>query len=193
MMRGITMDNYRVLDEETISDIILCEPITRKGKEALDRLQLTIEDISPSYFYNYLRVASRYDKDKAYENKTNPIYDHNCLYYQYTVDYIQFEAIKDRLEKFNSRFCSNSPNEYPLLMLGVAGNGKSIKINRRIREITFGETEFESGRAYFDLEDAFTKMTYGITYECPDSTPLWLFCIKLLDGIMQYIKHCHLL
>ncbi|MBO5072866.1 MAG: hypothetical protein J6C32_07865, partial [Eubacterium sp.] len=87
-----------------------------------------------------------------------------------------------------ARFYSDSPNEYPLLMLGVAGNGKSIEINRRINEILPGAGEFEFNRICFDLEDACTQLTYGITYECPEDTPLWLFCIKMLDGIMKYIK-----
>lgn len=78
-------------------------------------------------------------------------------------------------------------------MLGVAGNGKSIEVNRKIREMTNGENEFELCRAYFDLEDAFTKTTYGITYQCPNNSPLWLFYMKLLDGIMQYINNCHFL
>lgn len=188
------MSDDRILNEETISDIILCEPITRKGKEALNRLRLTTTDISPSYFYDKLRIVSKYDEKNDYEKKVSaPNYARNHLYYQYTVDHIQFEELQERLKKFNSRFCSDSPNEYPLFMLGVAGNGKSIEINRQIRNITVGEFEFELGKVYFDLEDAFTKVTYGITYKCPDSTPLWLFCIKLLDGIMQYIKNCHFL
>ncbi len=187
------MEN-RVLNEENIGDIILCEPITRKGKEALNRLGLTTEDITPTYFYNNIRVSSKYESDKEYENKvSDQIYENNCLYYQYTVDYIQFESIKERLKRFNSRFYSNSPNEYPLLMLGVAGNGKSIEINRRIREIKSETTELDSSRMYFDLEDSFTKITYEDTYQCPSNTPLWLFCIKLIDGIMQYIKNFHFL
>lgn len=188
------MDENRILTEENISDIILCEPITRKGREALNRLGLTTADISLSYFYDELRIASKYDEDKDYANKISASdYERNHLYYQYTVDHIQFEELQERLKNFNTRFRSGSPNEYPLFMLGVAGNGKSIEINRQIRNITSGESEFELGKVYFDLEDAFTKLTYGITYKCPDSTPLWLFCIKLLDGIMQYIKNCHFL
>lgn len=66
---GCIMNNDKLLEEETISDIILCEPITRKGKEALERLGLTTTDISSSYFYNNLRVASRFDKDKTYVKK----------------------------------------------------------------------------------------------------------------------------
>lgn len=185
------MNNNRILNWEDISDIILCEPITRKGKEALSKLGLTTRDISPSYFYDNLRIASKYDKDKKYEEKiSDQNHERSCLYYQYTVDYIQFEELQDRLKNFNSRFYSDSPNEYPLFMLGVAGNGKSIEINRQIRNLTHGESEYEPGKICFDLEDAFTKVTYGDTYECPDNTPLWLFCIKLLDGIMLYIKNC---
>lgn len=125
----MTMAENRLLDEEAIADIILCEPITRKGIEALNRLGLSINDVSPSYFYSNIRVASRYDKDKAYENKAfGQTYDRNRLYYQYTVNYIQFEALKERLKKFNSRFCSDSPNEYPLLMLGVAEKANQLKL-----------------------------------------------------------------
>ncbi len=186
------MNENEIITEETIGDIILCEPITRKGKEALNRLGLTIDDINPSFFYENLRVVSKYDVAKDYEEKKSN-YEHTHLFYQYTVDRIQFNDIKERFKKFNSRFSSNSPNEYPLLMLGVAGNGKSIEINRLIRSVTSGDNEFECDRAYFDLEDAFTKITYGDVYKCPKNSALWLFCIKLLDGIMQYIKQCHLL
>lgn len=189
------MNDTNVLREETISDIILCEPITRKGRESLGKLGLTTTNVSVSYFYENLRVPSRYDKNSVYHKKITEQqnYSHNVLYYQYTVDYIQFKVLKDRLEKFVSRLSSNSPNEYPLLMLGVAGNGKSIEINRQIYKLTYEQTEFGAGRMYFDLEDAFTKITYGVSYQCPEKTPLWLFCTKLLDGIMQYIRSCHLL
>lgn len=114
------------LKEELIGDIILCEPITRKGKESLERLGLSPEDITSTYFYDHLYVTSKYDDKREFETTaSNQTATDNSLYYQYTVDNIQFEELKERLRTFNARFCSNSPNEYPLLMLGVAGNGKS--------------------------------------------------------------------
>lgn len=186
------MNDCKRINEDTISDIILCEPITRKGIEALNKLGLTTTEISPSFFYEHLRVASKYDKDKEYEQKILQDVDTNILYYQYTTNQIQFKELKDRYERFVARFFSDSPNEYPLLMLGVAGNGKSIEVNRHIHEIISGTTEYESDKVYLDLEDTFTKKTYGITYECPGNTSLWVFCIKLLDEIMKYIKSCHL-
>ncbi len=186
------MADSKMLNEQTIGDLILCEPITRRGIEALEGIGLTTKDITPSFFYNNLRVASKYDKDKEYKNKA-PVQtsDQNLLYYQYTVDHIQFKMIKEKSKIFNSRFRSNSPNEYPLLMLGVAGNGKSIEINRLIRQTKSEDFEFECGSVYFDLEESFEEITYGTTYTCPHNTPLWLFCIKLLDGIMRYIQDCH--
>lgn len=182
--------DLKELDEIKLGDIILCDPITSKGKNSLKNIGLTTEDVSPSFFYAKMRVESKFDKNNELEEQTNS--PKSALYYQYTVDFEQYKEIEARLKNFNKRFSSNMQDEYPLLMLGVAGNGKSIEINRRIREITDGESEFECGRAYLDLEVAFTKKTYGVTYNCPNSnSSLWLFCIKLLDGIMQYIKKCH--
>lgn len=182
-----------ILNEELLGDIILCDPITRKGKLSLARLHLSEEDVSPDFFYNEIRVKSVYETDKEYKKHEDSSDGSNrYLYYQYTVDFEQFKEIKKRSNNFASRFSSDLPQEYPLLMLGVAGNGKSIEVNRRIRAMTCGKTEFECGRAYLDLENAFTKKTYGFTYICPNSQKsVWLFCIKLLDGIMQYIRNCH--
>lgn len=187
------MIDDRKLDETTISDIILCEPITSKGRESLTRLGLSIQDISPSYFLNTIRVESKYGETKEYEEKGHNSVDETELYYRYTVDYIQFKELKNRLLRFKSRLYSDSPNEYPLLILGVAGNGKSIEVNRQIREVASGESDLELGRVYLDLEEAFTEVTYGIEFTCPECTPLWLVCIKLLDTIMKYIRQCHLL
>lgn len=154
---------------------------------------MTDKDVSPCFFYKYLCVESQYEKDKVFQDKSNSdTANPKCLYYQYTVSYEQFQEVRNRLEEFNTRFYSDSQNEYPLLMLGVAGNGKSIDVNRRIREATNVEGEIGCGRLYLDLEDSFTKKTYGVAYSCPDpNSSLWLFCIKLLDSIMKYIKHCY--
>lgn len=187
----IKMEENKELNEQVIGDIILCEPITRKGKEALDNIGLTPNEITPEFFYDKLRVGSKYDKEKEFiEKKFDQELDSDYLYYQYTVDKIQFDALKERWKQFNIRFKSDSPNEYPLLMLGVAGNGKSIEVNRLIRKYTIGENDFELHRVYFDLEDSFTEITYGEEYETPSNTPLWLFSIKILDGIMKYIRCC---
>lgn len=182
---------YNNLTEQLLGDIILCDPVTSKGKDSLYRLGLSVKEITPSYFYKFLRAESKYDENKEYDEIVNNRNIENSLYYQYTVDNVQFKSLKNQLSEFNKRFSSDKQHEYPLFMIGVAGNGKSIEINRKIREVTNGEYDFECGRAYFNLEDAFTEKTYGVTYICPDENDsLWLFCIKLLDGIMQYLRHC---
>ncbi len=183
------MEENKELNEQMIGDILLCEPITRKGKEALDNIGISANEITSEFFYDKLRVGSKYDEGKEFTEKEFDQEQDN-LYYQYTVDNIQFEALRERLKQFNTRFNSDSPNEYPLLMLGVAGNGKSIEVNRLIRKYTVGENEFELDRVYFDLEDSFTEISYGEEYETPSDEPLWLFCIKILDGIMKYIIKC---
>lgn len=74
------MEENKILDEQVIGDIILCEPITRKGKEALTNLGLTTNDITPSFFYNYLRVSSKYDEKKEYKVKEfDQAFDNNHL------------------------------------------------------------------------------------------------------------------
>lgn len=183
------MEENKELNEQIIGDILLCEPITRKGKEALDNIGISANEITSEFFYDKLRVGSKYDEGKEFAEKESD-QELDNLYYQYTVDNIQFEALRERLKQFNNRFNSDSPNEYPLLMLGVAGNGKSIEVNRLIRKYTIGENEFELDRVYFDLEDSFTEITYGEEYETPSDEPRWLFCIKILDGIMKYIIKC---
>lgn len=181
------MTSKRVLDEQMISDIILCDPITTKGKDSLKNLHLA-QDIDSKYFYTNLYVQSKYAKDKKFHDITDN--ENNLLYYEYTSDSIRFEMLKIRLERFNEKFESSLRSDCPLLMLGIAGNGKSIEINRQILTLISNS----SSKVYFDLETAITKITYGVDYLCPDSKrSIWLFCIKILDGIVQYIKDNHLL
>lgn len=189
----LTLLENILLSEKSIGDLILCDPITREGVESLERLGLSINEVSPDYFYKYLRVASKFDKDEnEIIEEESKKYESHYLYYQYTANKVQLASIKDRIKQFDLRFFSNARNEYPLLVLGVAGNGKSIEANRRIRDIK-KDYGIESNSVYFDLESAFTKISYGKTYICPEETSLWLLCIKILNGIMQYIRCNHLL
>lgn len=177
------------IDENTIYNILTCDPITRKGKEALGALGLSVDEVTPTFFYDKVRVKSQFEKEER--GKAIPKIE-EALYYEYSVDMERFKEAKGRLLEFNRRFQSDSTNESILLMIGVAGNGKTIEVNRRIREVTSGDSAFECCRAYIDLEESFEKLTYGVTYHSPDNAnPLWLCCINLLDGILHYIKHCN--
>lgn len=185
-MTGVNMKGKRVLDEQLISDIILCEPITTKGRDSLKNLHLD-KYIDPEFFYTNLYVQSKYEKNKRFHNVSEI---ENLLYYEYTADFKRFKMLQSRLKNFNEKFDSDLRTDCPLLMIGIAGNGKSIEINRQILKLI----SKASCKLYFDLEFAVTKIIYGVEYNCPNSErAIWLFCIKILDGIMQYIKFNHLL
>ena len=107
------MKQKRLLSEEAIGDLLLCEPITTKGRQDLIRLGLSTAIVTPKYFYENLRVEPKFSLESNDSSKPSPD-NGDYLYYQYTIDNVQFDVLKGRLKKFNSRFCSNSPNEYPL-------------------------------------------------------------------------------
>lgn len=169
------------IDDNVLADIILCEPITRKGRAALINLGLTTEIITEQYFFDNLRVPSKYENDEQFKEKSNR--DDNCLYYQYTDDFFQFKKMQMRLEKFEENFSSSSPNNCPLIMLGVAGNGKSIEINRKTRNIESYK------KVYLDLEESSDSILYGDIFEAPIKSPLWIFCVNLFDIIMLYFRN----
>lgn len=41
---------HKELSEVMLGDIILCDPITSKGRKSLNNLGLTDKDVSPSFF-----------------------------------------------------------------------------------------------------------------------------------------------
>ena len=175
------------LNEGNIADILLCDPVTEKGNAALKRLGLSEDEINPKFFYQNLYVKSKYDKETSYLSNQAFEDEKKYLYYQYTVSRKKYNELKKQSEEFESRFFSDGINEYPLIMLGVAGNGKSIDVNRKIYDPYYSSDNNDF--SYIDLEESFTKKTYGVTYHCPDNKKsYWLFCIKILDEIMQYIK-----
>lgn len=180
------LDN-RKLNENDIGNIILCDPITSRGIEALTALGITPDEITPSFFYENIFTPSKYDEN-VQTPATNTDSMNEALYYRYTSTNQQIEAIQNQMRIFNERFDGSSVNGYPILIFGVAGNGKSIETYRRIRSWSNENGDFECGKAYLDLESAFSEVTYGDTYMCPnDRNALWLLTIKLMDGIMKYI------
>ena len=191
------MNNTEIITEQMLGDIILCDPVTRRGVEALEEIGLTVKRITPDYFYRHIWVSSKYNIKAVYEKEPEKAFnEEKYMYYQYTADQIQFKTIQNQYNEFNKRFASSAINQHPLLILGVAGNGKSIEINRRIRNLNSDVTNKECDGLYFDLESAPTRLTYGYSYICPEkNSTLWLFCIKILKGIMEFIRNnsslCH--
>ncbi len=90
------------LDQSLLGDIILCDPVTSRGRKSLANLNLSEPFITPKFFYDHLRVSSKYDELSAY-NAPNAN-EETTLNYQYTLSYEQFEEIKVRLKSFNACF-----------------------------------------------------------------------------------------
>ncbi len=183
------MDERKVLTEQDLGNIILCDPITSKGKRSLRNIGLTLDEVNVNYFYENLYVESKYHSGKRF-TPNHILSSERSMYYNYTIDAVQFDNLQQKLLSFDNRFRSDSTDENPLIFLGVAGNGKSIEINRRIRTIYPGSEEITIGRVYLDLEQANTIVKYGYTYNCRHDSPPYLFCTKLLDCIMKYVRTC---
>lgn len=181
------MEKGKLLNENYIGDLILCDPITTRGINALNNLGIDTGLITEDFFYENIRVASKYDTDSELPVEIDS--DHEGLTYRYTSNQLQIQAIKDQLEYFDDKFKNNAKNGFPLLIFGVAGNGKSIEVIRKIRNLREENVGFETHSVYIDLETAFSEITFGATYRCDDSdNALDLFNIKLYDKIMMLLR-----
>lgn len=175
------------LNEGLLGDIILCDPVTSRGKKSLENLGLQ-NAITEDFFYNILRVKSKFDEDEEPEDRDIDELE-NGLFCQYTLEAEQFREMRSRLEDFEDSLTNDKSDSYPLLMLGVAGNGKSIEAIRKVfferdRDDIFG------CKIYLDLEGSPSKITKGgLTFQCrnPESA-LDVFYIKLLDYMVDFLQ-----
>ena len=184
------------LTEDSLANILLCDPITGKGLDALTELGLSKKDVSPSFFLKEIRANSRFDNsENAHpcedtEHETHLV-DKDVLFYQYSVSNVQMKTISGEYAVFNEKYCSNNRDESPLVLLGVAGNGKTIEASYRISKYVDADKDFICGKAYINLEVVRKSITYGVRFVCPDyKNPMWIFCTKLLESIMLYLREC---
>ena len=165
------------LNESILNAIMLCDPITSKGKKALRELELS-EIITPEYFFNKLRVKSKFESKFYFESYDDLGKDNEKEAKQRK----QHEDIKKSYDRFKERFTSNEPDTCPMLLLGVAGNGKTIEVNRQLWMI---EKTHKCENRYIDLEVIDTTPTYNAHFDCPNpNDPAWVFCAKLIVEIM---------
>ena len=171
------------LNEESLADLILCEPITKKGNRELERLGLSKNEISKKYFFENLHVSSQYKGDYISEGRDDDEGDEDD-----NKKAEEFQNIKDEYEDFRNRMTSNKQNQSPLFILGVAGNGKSIEVNNALYN------HFEHGESvnqvYIDFEDSpSSKLTYVYEFPIPiQDNILWIFCSKIMESIMEFIN-----
>ena len=97
----------------------------------------------------------------------------------------RFSSRSERLRVFERSFQSSSPNESPLYILGVAGNGKSIEANRKIRFPAHGTAQ----HLIFDFEESHPTFEMGNQkFPLPSSDARWAFVISLLDELYSIIR-----
>lgn len=167
------------INEKIITSIMLCDPITKKGKDYLKKLDLKI---TPEYYYEHLRVKSKFETSYYYEWDDDS--EDEILEKKETQEK-QYNEIRREYDKFMHRFISDDPGTCPLLLVGVAGNGKTIEINRQLWMM---KRDKRCDYLYFDLEEVDKEPFHAKIFHCPNpDNPIWLFCTKLLDGIMRYL------
>ena len=173
--------NY-TLNEESLADIILCEPITKKGNRELERLGLSKREVSNKYFYDNIYVPSQYKGDYISEGR-----DDDEVNEDDNLKEAEFKNIKDEYEDFKDRMTSDKQNQSPLFILGVAGNGKSIEVNNAL--FHHFEQKESVNQVCIDFEDSpSSKLTYVDEFPIPiQDNILWIFCSKIMESIMDYI------
>lgn len=170
------MTELKELNIKTLENIILCDPITSRGIEALDDLNdSTLKDaLDKKYFFLNLHVDPKYKSNSAYA----PIKDDKRLLYpHYAITEINFKRNKDKLNTFNENFTSDSKNKSPLIITGTAGIGKSIEINHKIYE----SNNINTYCVYCNMENSPTDFDHILPpYRVTDSHNVLELCVILL-------------
>ena len=178
----------KLLSEQDLGDMILCEPVTNRGIEALQQLGLKDVILEENFFDN-MYITSKYVEGALF---TKPVDDDNpILEHVYSVSAERFNEIKKKLLDFDKKFTSDSRSQSPLLIIGTAGNGKSIEARFKIRNPKRSDEIIKCNRIFYNLEESLTELTNEITFslnEKQEKNALWLICMALLDGLYKLVK-----
>lgn len=192
------------LSESLIENLLLCDPVTYRGREKLNALGL-LGKLGPKEFFHpdFGLWAKPIDQMHLEElcliDTTDPT--------PYQPEKIEFERIQKRREDFDAYF-EGLPGSHFAAVMGVVGSGKSIAIQREVFENTgkkylpYRHDEYDGdpeksipatpNAILIDFEAGKEAVTFGDSYKCPDhDSPLWLFCTALLDTLMHYIRYLY--
>jgi len=180
------MSEQKHLNEQDLRDIIICEPITDKGLQALGNLGLSTDDINEDYFYKNIYVAPKYHSNAIYSNRYASI--DSASMFQYSVSEERFNDLKLMLKLFNYKFTSDVVNQSLLIVLGTSGCGKSIETNNKVRSLIKCNDTLLFNYVWYDLEHSSSSLTYGETFYIPDKDDsMWGFYMSLLDVFFKLI------
>lgn len=179
----MTDEHIKRLTENDLADLIICEPITDKGIEALVNLGLTKTKIDEAFFFNNLYVAPKYQESAKYTAKPINMNYTESFEYPYSVANERFNDLREKHMDFCKKFVSDSQNQSPLFIFGVAGNGKSIEVNLKIRNPKRNGISIPCDNIVLNLERVYTELIYGYKYVIPEKdNVLWLFFMCLLKN-----------
>ena len=180
----MSKNELKALDKKALGDIILCDPITTKGIQSLQSLGLVME-ITEEFFFECLCVKPKYGESVYFKSSNNdPIFHH-----EYSESKELFNEKKKLLKEFCKKFTDSTINHSPLLILGTAGNGKTIEINAKIRNpCDANDNRITSSKIVYDFERGITETSPhgGLMYRLnaqQRKDSLWVVCITLLEEL----------
>jgi hypothetical protein len=201
-----------VFTNQTIYDIVTCNPFTLRGKKCLERLELS-KSISKDSFFGKPSCSRDFEipgdtpiRIDVEPEGVKPIEDvlfvdtkyrlpHDIAITEFHADFHDFSAdfgvlknhtaIHDSLLAFETKFFDQASDE--LYILGASGSGKSVYVHYLLWKLR-QQREVNHKEIFLNLEEAETEITYSrITFESPNTSAPWLFCTKLLDKVCSTI------
>lgn len=194
--------------EKLVEKLLLCDPVTERGRDQLYALGLQRE-ITPNNFFSgpdslWVKPAdlAMLPLDEELDYDTSP-------------NQQRIHQIVTRRQRFDSRFhglIAEGENrriekrEFTLLM-GVVGAGKSIELQRQIYSnyngipYSYSQSSFQNdfekdmipNVVNIDLERVNVEIDIGTGFRCQDSSnSLDLFFTKLLATLINYIKFLYM-
>jgi hypothetical protein len=185
-------NEMRLRREKLIRDIILCEPVTSRGRESRDDLGLK-DILDEKLFYGTSTTESIYVKP-TFASSTIDVIDGNTgesiVGYPYTISAEKFREKQVKLAEFNDKFVSDSENQSLLFMVGTPGNGKSVEIHHKIKNPMRNGEPIKSDFVIYELDNTHDEIRQdGFVFSTPvDDNPLWLIIISLLEKIYELVE-----
>lgn len=177
------MNTPQMITREDLFNLITCDPITTRGKIALSNIRLT-KEITQDYFFENLYVNAKVEKS------AEPTIPDEELQYSYIETEEEHDISLYMYTRFKSMLLSDAPNSFPLLLLGSAGNGKSVEILHQLWEMKKDDSN-KYNYFYCNFEKSYSELTHGIKYRLkPEQVnePLWLIAMTILNYLYKLIE-----
>ena len=173
----------KILNEKELGDIILCEPVTDRGRQALGELGLTKNDISEDFFFHKLHIKAKYigNHDGCVENTSAQ----EGLMHPYNLTEALFNEKKEQYNIFCNKLVNDATHDVQLYIHGTPGVGKSIEANNLVRNPVRDGKALPSDNIVYNLERSQTELPHGDLFTVPGK-PLWLICMKLIEKLFDH-------